>query len=159
MKKVHSSVVIAPDKSKVKKFLIPPVLFSLLACFLVITFAGFSLSGIIAAIVIVLCVCLPFAILILPTFLLEKIIIESFTVTFYFVFIFFKFKKVLQLEDILMIKEQYRNQQKGKQREIVIETKKEHVLISEAKYKHDDILQLIYTLQQRNENITVNLLN
>ncbi len=158
MKKIFSKKVFYPDKSKIKKFLLPPVLFSLFACFLVVMFAGFELGGFISALVVSLVVCLPFMVLILPTFLFEKVIIESFTVTFYFMFIFFKFKKTLKLSEIKEIRQQYRNQRATGPKEIVIEFDGGTILLSEMKYKHDDIVELIYTLQQRNEQVTVSLL-
>jgi hypothetical protein len=158
MKNVHPQRVFIPDRRNIRKFLIPPVLFSLLACFLVITFAGFDIGGIFASLIIAACVCLPFIVLILPTFYLEKIVIESFTATFYFVFIFMRFKKVIHIDKIIEIKEQYRNQASSGQREILIKTDDDTVLISEAKYTHDDIVELIYTLQNRNQNINVTLL-
>lgn len=158
MKNVHPERIFIPDRRKIQKFLIPPILFSIIACFLVVTFAGFDIGGIIAAIVIAACVCLPFVILILPTFYLERIVIESFTATFYFVFVFMRFKKVIHIDKIIEIKEQYRNQSNSGQREIVINTKTDTILISEAKYTHDDIVELIYTLQQRNDDIKVTLL-
>jgi len=155
MKKKHLATVFYPDR---RTFLLPPVLFSVFACVLVVMFGGFELGGFISAFVVATAICLPFMVLILPTFLLEKIVVESFTVTFYFVFIVFKFKKVLKLTEIKEIKQQYRNQRSSGQKEIVIEYEDGNIILSEMKYKHNDMVELIYTLQQRNETIKVTLL-
>ncbi len=158
MKKIHSEKVFYPDRRKIKTFLFPPILFSLVSCFLVVMFAGFELGGFISALVVSFVICLPFMVLILPTFLLEKVVVESFTVTFYFVFIFLKFKKSLKLSQVKAVRQQYRNQRASGPKEIVIEFDGGNIILSEMKYKHDDIVELIYTLQQRNENIKITLL-
>lgn len=162
MKKIHPEKIFYPDRSKIQRFLLPPLGFSVIACFVMVMFAGFNVVGFLGALVIIACVCLPFAVLVLPIFLFEKIVVESFTITFHFVFLLFRFKKVIKLSDLKKIREQYRNQSsqrtKGGAKEIIFEYQDGHVLISEMKYKHDDILELIYTIQQRNESVEVEML-
>jgi hypothetical protein len=154
--------IIRPDQSRIGKFMTVPIVFGVVACAICILALGLDLAALIACIIILAVVVLPFAALILPTFLRERIIIEDFTSTFWLVFLWFKFKKVVQIADIVRIEEGYRDNRSSGPRVIRImidgENGKDAVMLSEMKYKRLDILDMIHTYVQRNPKIQVSLI-
>lgn len=150
--------IYTPNREKLKKFLFPPLLFAVISCGVVIISVGFHTGAIIACLLILAVVCAPFFLFILPTFLMEKIIVENFTSTFYFVFLFFKFKQVIHIADIRTIKEKYRNDKKGEPKEILIITPGKTISLSEVKYKDETIKKMILDFKEKNHKIKVELL-
>jgi hypothetical protein len=150
--------IYTPNREKLKKFLLPPILFAIISCAVVIISIGFHTGALITCLIILAVVCTPFFLFILPTFLMEKIIIEDFTSTFYFVFLFFKFKQVIHIADIRTIKERYRNDKKGEPKEIVISTPGKTISLSEMKYTDETIKQMILDYKEKNPKIKVELL-
>jgi hypothetical protein len=150
--------IYTPDKEKLKKFLFPPILFGIISCGVVLLSVGFHMGALLTCLIILLVVCLPFGLLIAPTFLMEKIIIEDFTSTFYFAFLFFKVKQVIHIADIRSIEERFRNDKKGEPKEIIIKTPGKTITLSEMKYTEQTIKDMIIDYKQKNNNIKVTLL-
>lgn len=139
--------------------MIPPLLFSVVACGVSVMFLGLNVSALLACLLIAACIVLPFVVFILPTFLFERIIVEDFTARFYFILLFFKIKKVFLIEDIRSIREQHRGSQSSGPRELVIESETDSVLLSLQKYDRLEILEMIHWLQQKNPAMRISLLD
>lgn len=151
--------IYTPDREKLKQFLYPPILFGVISCGVVLISVGFHIGALITCLIILAVVCLPFVLFIAPTFLMEKIIVEDFTSTFYFAFLFIRVKQVIHIADIRTIKERYRNDKKGEPKEIVISTPGKTISLSEKKYTELTIKELILDYKEKNPRIKVILLN
>jgi hypothetical protein len=151
--------IYTPNRDKLKKFLYPPIFFGVISCGVVILSVGFHTGALITCLIILAVVCLPFALFIAPTFLMEKIIIEDFTSTFYFVLFFFTFKQVIHIADIRTIKERYRNEKKGEPKEIVISTPGKSIVLSEVKYTQATIKKMMLDYKDKNPKIRISLLD
>lgn len=151
--------VFTPDTTKLASFLTPPLVFLLAACGFVIAAMGWHVGAILTSLLITLVVMTPFLLFILPTFLLEKIIIEDFTSRVFLVLFFFRIKRVLQIAEIERIEERHRNSKTRGPRELIITARNTSVLLSQSKYKREDILEMVKLYKQKNPKIRVSLLD
>ncbi|MCX7996397.1 MAG: hypothetical protein N2691_01395 [Patescibacteria group bacterium] len=148
-----------PDRAKLGRFLIPPLIFTLLASGFIVAVMGLHIGALLTALLIGGVVLTPFLVFILPTFLREQVIIEDFTSRIYLVVLVFRIKRVLTIADIDTIRERYRADRKSGPRELVITQGKKTVMISESKYRYEDILDMVQTYKQKNPRIRVSLLD
>ena len=151
--------ILKPDITNIQRFMILPVVFSIVAIAFTIGSLGLNIGAILTSLIIMAVVLLPFVLFVLPTFLLEQNVIQGGTVTFGVVFLFIPLKRSIAIQDILVIEEKYRNDKKNEPTYMRFATGREDITISTKKYKRHELVAFIDTLKKKNPAIQVSYIN
>ena len=166
---------IRPDKEKILLFVGASIGTGLLVFFASVLFGGFSLGAFTTSLLVALVIFAPFGLFVIPSFLVEKIIVETFTLRFYLLALVFPVKRVLMVEDLTHVESRSALQPEPKTGPAALRrprggeaikkrkpflafvTKETDVVISRNKYKPEEIDQLIKRLKALQPSITVDV--
>lgn len=166
---------IRPDKEKILLFIGASFGTGLLIFFASTLFGGFSLGTLTTSFLVALVIFTPFALFVIPSFLVEKIIVETFTLRFYLLALFFPVKRVLMVEDLVSVESRTALQpepktgpaalRRARGGEIIKKrkpflafvTKETDVVISRNKYKPEEMEQLIKRLKTLQPSLKIDV--
>ncbi|MFW5703802.1 MAG: hypothetical protein ACOCXQ_03120 [Patescibacteria group bacterium] len=156
-------LVIRPNRDKLGVFLgVPLVVVLAIGAFMI--FSGeVTLGGIWFLVLFGGVLVVPFAVLLAPSILFDKIIAETFTVRFFITLFVFRMKRVLYVEDIVEVVERGFVEDRGQLAKtrntrkpfLAFRTEENEVLISKSKYKREDLERLLFRLKTINPKIIV----
>lgn len=166
---------IRPDKEKILLFIGASCATGLLVFFASALFGGVSFGAFLTSVLVTLVIFAPFALFVIPSFMVEKIIVETFTLRFYLLALVIPVKRVLMVEDLVRVESRAALQPepkigpaalrrprggeivKKRKPFLAFVTKETDVVISRNKYKPHEIKQLVLRLKRLQPSIQIDI--
>lgn len=152
-------MIVRPDKSKLRQFLIAPLVFGVATFAFLILATGFDIGAILVFLLIYLVIFAPFFLFVIPTFLMETITIEGKQITFQFMLTLIPVRRTLDTMAITRISEESRVRDKKRTDTLSFIADQETITLSIQKYNRETIQELVRACKRRNPHISIEMIN